>query len=73
MVIGEPFEVSKEVYDRAVANTYDNDKKYFYMTDKDTEKLFSDAIRRGYGLYDCKIHEENGKYICTWKHGNNCD
>lgn len=66
MVEGAPFEVSKEVYDRAKAN-------HDYMVDQDTEELFTETVRFGYGLYDCKVHEINGKYICTWMRGSSCD
>lgn len=73
MVTGEPFEVTKEVYDRARANSIDKDGNSFYMAAEDKEKLFSETIRWGYGLYSCMVHEEDGKYICTWKRGNSCD
>ena len=66
MVKGEPFEVSKEVYERAKENGD-------YMTIKDRNVLFSDSILCGYGLYNCRVHEENGKYICTWWRGDSCD
>lgn len=51
MVIGKPFEVSKDVYERAKEN----------------------CKNRADGLYDCQLHEEDGKYICTWMHGSSCD
>lgn len=70
---GKPFEVSKEVYERAVANTVKTEKKYFLMAEQDKEELFSDSIRWGYGLYNCRVHEVDGKYICTWEHGESCD
>ena len=70
---GKPFEVSKEVFDRAVANTVKTEKKYFCMAQQDKEELFSERIRLGYGLYSCYVHEVDGKYICTWEHGESCD
>lgn len=70
---GKPFEVSKEVYERAKANCIDKNKKYYYMAPEDKIELFSEAIRCGYGLYCCMVHEENGKYICTWDMGDSCD
>lgn len=73
MIKGKPFEVSKEVYDRAVAKSVDKNCKYFYMAKEDKEREFSEAIRNGYGLYSCMVHEENGKYICTWNRGSSCD
>ena len=61
---GKGFEVSKEVYERAKANCKDQTRTSFYMTQEDQSKHFSEAVLCGYGLYDCQIHEENGKYIC---------
>lgn len=73
MKTGTPFEVSKEVYDRAKARCTNKEAKSFYMTNQDKEELFSESIRWGYGLYNCQVHEENGKYICTWERGESCD
>lgn len=63
---GTPFEVSKEVYDRAKLNRG-------YMAQCDVVENFSEAIRFGYGLYCCMVHEEDGKYICTYETGDSCD
>mgnify|MGYP007022118201 CR=1 FL=1 len=73
MTRGTDFEVSKEVYERAKANTVDDGRKEYYMAPSDEEKLFSESIRYGYGLYSCMVREEDGKYICTWKRGSSCD
>lgn len=73
LVDGTPFEVSKEVYERAKANSTDKNQKYFYLSGKDENELFDVSIRCGYGLYNCMVHEEDGKYICTWKRGSSCD
>lgn len=73
MVKGKPFEVSKEVYDRAVARCKDKNRESFPMADEDKEREFSDAIIWGYGLYSCMVHEEDGKYICTWCRGDSCE
>lgn len=73
IVSGTPFEVSKEVYDRAKDAAGNKEQKYFSVTDKDKAELFSMAIICGYGLYECMVHEEDGKYICTWKRGTSCD
>lgn len=63
---GTPFEVSKEVYDRAKLNRG-------YMAQCDVVENFSEEIRFGYGLYCCMVHEEDGKYICTYETGDSCD
>lgn len=74
MVAGKPFEVSREVYERARANTFEPEKhNAYYMAEEDEKKLFSASILCGYGLYDCKVHEKDGKYICTWMRGSSCD
>lgn len=70
---GTPFEVSKEMFERAKANSVNKDAKSYYMAPEDQEKQFSEAIRWGYGLYDCRIYEEDGKYICHWSMGDSCD
>ena len=76
MASGRPFEVSKEVYERAKARYKGKEDiagGYYYMTAEDQRAHFSDAILMGYGLYNCMVHEENDKYICTWECGDSCD
>ena len=73
MVRGMDFEVDKEVFERAKASSVKKDQNSFYMTDEDKHKFFSEAILCGYGLYNCRVHEEDGKYICTWWCGESCD
>ena len=73
MVKGTPFEVSREVYERAKAGATNKNAKSFYMTTEDTRELFPISILCGYGLYGCMVHEEDGKYICTWSRGASCD
>lgn len=63
---GKDFEVTKDVYERAKANRG-------YMDSDDRPKYFDGSILNGYGLYDCKVREENGKYICSWWCGSSCD
>ena len=66
LVSGEPFEVNKEVYERAL-------KHNGYMDKADEKELFPLSILYGYGLYSCKVYKENDKYICHWSRGSNCD
>lgn len=77
MRTGTPFEVSKDVYDRARGMYAENSREsydgYYYMAQQDQNELFSESIRWGYGLYNCKVHEEDGKYICTYETGSSCD
>ena len=75
MIVGKPFEVSKEVYERAKKRCEGRDIRdgYYWMDDDDRKELFSASILYGYGLYNCKVHEEDGKYICTYETGSTCD
>ena len=74
MVRGNDFEVPKEVYDRAKAQYIGKEpQSSYYMTPEDQMEWFSTSIRCGYGLYNCKVREDNGKYICTWWRGDSCD
>ena len=59
-------EISKEVYDRAVAN---NGK----ITREDEKEIFDISILCGYGLYGTSVMEENGKYYCRYWRGSTCD
>lgn len=73
MLPGKPFEVSKEVFERAKEQSIDKTQGSFYMTNEDKKELFDESILCGYGLYNCRVHEEKGKYICTWWQGDSCD
>ena len=75
MRTGTPFEVSKDVYDRAIENCKGRNISdgYYWMASEDQKELFDASIRYGYGLYCCKVHEEDGKYICTYETGSTCD
>lgn len=68
MVRGEPFEISKEVYDRAM-------EQRGYIASCDKADLFPDEILCGYGLYGAMAYydKETKKYMCAWSHGSSCD
>lgn len=70
---GTEFEVTKEEYERAKAGAKDKTRSSYYMSGEDIPKHFSESIVCGYGLYDCQIREENGKYICSYWTGDSCD
>lgn len=63
---GKEFEVSKDVYERALT-------RGGYMCEEDRQELFPVSILWGYGLYDCRVREKDGKYICSYKTGDSCD
>lgn len=63
---GTDFEVSKEVYERSQQHGG-------YMAEEDKAELFSVSILCGYGLYNCRVREEDGKYICSYWTGDSCD
>lgn len=73
MIKGKEFEVTREEYERAKAGAKDQTRNSFYMTDEDIKKHFSVSIICGYGLYNCQIREEGGKYICSYWTGDSCD
>lgn len=74
MVKGQDFEVTKEEFERAKeAHPGCNGSNGYYMAEEDVKKRFDASIRWGYGLYDCRIREESGKYICSWWRGDSCD
>lgn len=70
---GTDFEVSRDVFDRAKANAINQTGKSFYVTEDDKEKLFSEAVRWGYGLYNCMVTDVDGKYMVSYWTGDSCD
>lgn len=78
MIRGKDFEVSKEVYERAKArymsnHNGDEGNGVYYMTSEDEKEIFNISVLCGYGLYDCKVREKDGKYICSYMTGSSCD
>lgn len=53
-------EITKEQYDRAV-------------NDHDARGIFTDSEVMGYGVYDTKYTEEDGKYFVSFCLGSSCD
>ena len=68
MRIGTPFEISKEVYDRAMENRG-------YITSGDMSELFTESQLCGYGVYGAMAFIDNvtGKYMCRYDMGDSCD
>jgi len=64
-----PFEISKEVYDRAMNG---NGVKG-YIADEDMPNIFAEWQLYGYGVYSPMAYEENGKYWCSYYMGSTCD
>ena len=65
MVVTSRKEISKEVYDRAVAN---NGR----MTEDDEVAILG-AYVYGYGLYGTAVYQEDGKYMVSFRHGDSCE
>ena len=65
MVVTSRKEISKEVYDRAVAN---NGR----MTDDDEIAILG-AYVYGYGLYGTAVYQEGDKYMVSFRHGDSCE
>ena len=62
----EPFEINKEVYDRAKENRG-------YIIDSDKKELFPPHLLYGYGVYGAMAYEKDGKYYCSYQTGSSCD
>lgn len=59
-------EITKEQYDRAQQHAG-------YLTEDDTEVVFTDSERLGYGVYGGHTHYVDGRYyVCFWL-GSTCD
>ena len=65
---GTPFEISKEVFDRAMENNG-------YITSEDKANLFDVCDLCGYGVYGAMayIDDETGKMMCMYSTGDSCD
>ena len=73
MVSANEFEVTKDVYERAKAENPHTKWGGYYMASADMPKYFDEATLCGYGVYNCRVHDRDGKYICTWQRGGTCD
>ena len=72
MIKGTPFEVSKEVFERAKAKS-GVEKQSYYVTGEDMKQLFSEAELIGYGVYGCVVRKEDDKYMVHYSLGSSCD
>lgn len=59
-------EISKEIYDRAMAN-------HGQITKDDTDSVYSISEVMGYGVYSERVLEEDGKYYVSFQMGDSCD
>lgn len=66
MIKGTPFEISKDVYDRAMKNRG-------YIASEDMSDLFSISQLCGNGVYSAMVYEKDGKYYCSFWLGSTCD
>lgn len=63
---GDDIEITKDIYDRAMANRR-------YIVPEDMPKLFTKAQLCGYGVYSEMVYEKDGKYFCSYCMGSTCD
>ena len=63
---GDDIEITKDIYDRAMANRR-------YIAPEDMPKLFTKAQLCGYGVYSAMAYEKDGKYFCSYCMGSTCD
>lgn len=66
MIKGNDFEISKDIYDRA-------QEHYGWILSEDQDKIFDNTWLLGYGVYRAMAYEKDGKYYCSWYHGESCD
>ena len=58
--------ISKEVYDRAIANNG-------HITSEDELTVFNEIERWGYGVYRTNVIERDGEYFVRYELGDSCD
>lgn len=58
--------ISKEIYDRAVANRG-------YIVSEDMNKVFDICQLCGYGVYLPLVFERDGEYFVSYEMGSSCD
>lgn len=63
----EKREITKQQYENAVR------KNHGYLLPEDVDKVFTDAERWGYGVYDSRVFEEDGKFYVSFWLGSTCD
>lgn len=59
-------EITKEQYDRAMANSG-------YITEADKLEVFSVSELYGYGVYSPMVRNDNGKFMVSFLRGESCD
>lgn len=59
-------EISKEVYERAIANKR-------YITSEDYPNVFNISERCGYGVYGELVSKDGDKYYVDFWLGSSCD
>lgn len=59
-------EISKEIYDKAVANNGT-------VPDSAYKDIFSVSELIGYGVYRVSAFEKDGKYFVKYQRGDSCD
>ena len=59
-------EISKEVYDRALANNSQ-------IASEDMIPVFGVCLVRGYGIYLTRVYEKDNKYYVNYSSGSHCD
>jgi len=59
-------EITKDVYDRAMAN-------HRMITEEDRLAVFSRCEIFGYGIYSTKVHTDGNTYYCDYSRGETCE
>ena len=59
-------EISKDIYERAM-------KHNGYVAKEDKDSVWDMAELHGYGVYDSRVSQRDGKYYVTFTMGSSCD
>lgn len=66
MILTKRKEISKEEYDKAMAN---NGR----LTEDQELEILGGAYVYGYGLYGTAVYQEGDKYMVSFRHGDSCE
>jgi hypothetical protein len=66
MMINKTRKITKEQYERAMANRG-------YIAKEDEKDIFSESERWGYGVYGDQVAEKDGEYVVNYQIGSTCD
>ena len=66
MIEVKGWEITKEIFDEAIANGGAIPAKRYL-------EVFNASLVMGYGIYETSVREADGKYFVDFLRGNTCD